>query len=163
MIKIAGISILVLIALLFVTGLMLDNAKTEAKLAKKEALENWAKAEALQKSLDTERANAAQVAQIETQYLEALNNAKSQNDSLRADVESGRAKLRIKATCPKHLPETTAADTGNDAGAAELTGGSRQAYYDLRDRHAKAISQILALQEFAVVCSKVPSNNSGRD
>lgn len=155
MIKIAGISIAVLLALLYVTGLKLDNAKTEAKLAKKEALENWAKAEALQKSLDTERTNAAEVAKIETQYLEALNNAKLQNDTLRADVESGRTKLRIKATCPKHLPETASADPGNDAGAPELTGSARQAYYDLRDRHAKAIEQIVALQGFARLCSQI--------
>lgn len=155
MIKIAGVAVAILLVLLYVTGLKLDNAKTEAKLAKKEALENWARAEALQKSLDTERANAAEVAKIETQYLEALNNAKAQNDSILADVESGRAKLRIKASCPKHLPETATADPGNDAGAAELAGSSRQAYYDLRDRHAKAIEQILALQGFARLCSQI--------
>lgn len=155
MIKIAGVAVAILLALLYVTGLKLDNAKAETKLAKKEALENWAKAEALQKSLDTERANAAEVAKIETQYLEALNNAKAQNDSLLADVESGRAKLRIKATCPKHLPETATADASNDAGSAELAGSSRQAYYDLRDRHAKAIEQIVALQGFARLCSQI--------
>lgn len=153
MIKVAGIAVAILLALLYITGLKLDTAKAEAKIARKEALESLAKAEALQKSLDTERANAAEVAKIETQYLEALNNAKAKNDSLLAVVESGRAKLRIKANCPKYLPKTASADPGNDAGAAELAGSSRQAYYDLRDRHAKAIEQILALQGFARLCS----------
>lgn len=103
------------------------------------------------KTLDLERATAVRLADSEKIHLEALTNAENQIDSLRADVESGRAKLRIKATCPA-VPKDATAEPGNDAAAPELTADARQAYWDLRRDHERVTAQILMLQDYAREC-----------
>ena len=105
-------------------------------------------------TLETERATAARLAESEKTALEELSNATAKIDSLRADVESGRAKLRVKAKCPA-VPQNAAAERSDDAAAPELSGDPRQAFFDLRREHEKAITQILLLQNYARECESM--------
>lgn len=106
------------------------------------------------KTLEAERATAARLADSEKTALEELANATSKIDSLRADVESGRAKLRIKATCPT-VPKDATAERPDDAVAPELTADARTAYFDLRRQHEQAIAQIKLLQNYVRECEKL--------
>lgn len=105
-------------------------------------------------TLETERATASRLAESEKTALEELSNATAKIDSLRADIESGRAKLRIKATCPA-VPQDATAERSDDAGSPELTADARQAYFDLRRQHEQALTQIKLLQNYVRECEKL--------
>ncbi|WP_422108941.1 lysis protein [Xenorhabdus bovienii] len=59
------------------------------------------------------------LAELETKHTQELDNAKSEIDTLRADVAAGRRKLRVQAICP--VSETTPSSSLDDATAARLT------------------------------------------
>ncbi|WP_038189686.1 lysis protein, partial [Xenorhabdus bovienii] len=83
-----------------------------------------------------------------------LTNAKSEIDTLRADVAAGRRKLRIKAICP--VSETTSSRSMGDAGTPQLTEAARQDYYDLLRMMAESERQTKYLQDYVnTECYKV--------
>lgn len=86
-------------------------------------------------------ANAA----IDKQYTGELARAKSEINHLRADVESGRRRLHIAATCTQRDTSTSGVD---DASTAELTPDARQNYFRLREQLATSEKQILGLQDY---------------
>lgn len=112
-------------------------------------------------TLESERETAARLAESEKTALEELANATTKIDSLRADIESGRAKLRIKATCPA-VPKDAATERSDDAGAPELTADARQAYFDLRRQHEQALTQIKMLQGYARECYQMSPKSDSR-
>lgn len=112
-------------------------------------------------TLEAERATASRLAESEKTALEELSNATAKIDSLRADVESGRTKLRIKATCPA-VPKDAAAERPDDAVAPELTADARQAYFDLRRQHEQALTQIKILQGYASECYQMYPKSDSR-
>lgn len=112
-------------------------------------------------TIEAERATAARLAESEKTALEELSNATAKIDSLRADVESGRAKLRIKATCPA-VPTNAPAERAHDAGAPELTADARTAYFDLRRQHEQALTQIKFLQNYARECYQIAPKSESR-
>lgn len=69
-------------------------------------------------------------------------------DSLRARVESGAVRLRVKATCPTRVPKASTTASGLDATSAELDPDARQNYYTLRSQIAQASAQIEGLQDY---------------
>ncbi|MEX0446034.1 lysis protein [Xenorhabdus sp. SGI246] len=69
-------------------------------------------------------------AELDNKYTQELANAKTEIDTLRADVAAGRRKLRIKATCP--VSETTASSGVGDATTVELTGETGSTAIDIR-------------------------------
>lgn len=112
-------------------------------------------------TLEAERATAARLAESEKTALEELSNATAKIDSLRADIESGRAKLRIKATCPA-VPKDAATERPDDAVAPELTADARSAYFDLRRQHEQALTQIKLLQGYASECYQMNPKSDSR-
>lgn len=86
---------------------------------------------------------------IDLKRTQELNHARAENDGLRRDVDDGRKRLRVKATCSAPVP--TGAGTGGlaDAGTAELSADTRPDYFTLRDQLALSRQMILGLQDHA--------------
>ncbi|MBD2786308.1 lysis protein [Xenorhabdus sp. DI] len=71
------------------------------------------------------------LAELDKAHTQELANAKTEIDTLRADVAAGRRKLRIKATCP--VPETTPPGSMGDGTAVELTREAGSTVLDIRE------------------------------
>ncbi|MDE1483972.1 lysis protein [Xenorhabdus bovienii] len=84
--------------------------------------------------------------ELDTKHTQELDNAKTEIDTLRADVAAGRRKLRIKAVCP--VSETTSSGSMGDAGTPQLTDAARQDYYDLLRMMAENERQTKYLQDY---------------
>ncbi|MDE9484279.1 lysis protein, partial [Xenorhabdus bovienii] len=92
-----------------------------------------------------QQARIQHLAEQDAKRLQELTNAKTEIDTLRADVAAGRRKLRIKAICP--VSETTPSSL-DDATAARLTESAIGNYWTLRERIVVANQQVLGLQEY---------------
>ncbi|WP_230578214.1 lysis protein [Xenorhabdus bovienii] len=73
---------------------------------------------------------------MDTKHIRELDNAKSEIDTLRADVAAGRRKLRISS------------GSMGDAGTPQLTEVARQDYYDLLRMMAENERQTKYLQDY---------------
>ncbi|PHM64675.1 lysis protein [Xenorhabdus sp. KJ12.1] len=87
-----------------------------------------------------------QLAKLDEIYIEKLANAKTEIDTLRADVAAGRRKLRIQASCP--VSETASSGSVGDAGTPQLTESAKQNYYDLLRMMAENRQQTEYLQDY---------------
>ncbi|WP_340619399.1 lysis protein [Xenorhabdus siamensis] len=87
-----------------------------------------------------------QLHELDTQHTQELAHARTEIDTLRADVAAGRRKLRIKATCP--VSETVTSSSVGDAGTPQLTESARQDYYRLREMMAENERQVKYLQDY---------------
>ncbi|MCP9268864.1 lysis protein [Xenorhabdus sp. XENO-1] len=93
-----------------------------------------------------QQARIQQLHELEAKHTQELANAKTEIDTLRADVAAGRRKLRIKATCS--VPETPSSRGMVDAGTPQLTEAARQDYYDLLRMMAENERQTKYLQDY---------------
>lgn len=84
---------------------------------------------------------------IDRNRTQELTDARTEIDALRLDVADGRQRLRVKATCSRTTPETTAAGVA-DEGTAELAADARPDYFTLRDQLALSKQMILGLQDY---------------
>lgn len=84
-------------------------------------------------------------AELDAKYTKDLADAQNTIDRLRDDVTAGTKRLSVRAKC---LPQTAAAGSVGDAGAAELSSDSRQDYYRLREQLASNDKQIRYLQDY---------------
>ncbi|WP_416777481.1 lysis protein [Xenorhabdus budapestensis] len=84
--------------------------------------------------------------ELDSKHTQELAHAKIEIDTLRADVATGRRKLRIKATCP--VSENTSFGGVGDAGTPQLTEAARQDYYRLREMMAENERQTKYLQDY---------------
>lgn len=92
--------------------------------------------------------DAALIAILEAQGYAALQEKQRENAALRAAVDAGRVRLRVKATCPQ-MPAApgTPQDPGlGDGAAAELDPAARQDYLDLRAGIGHQFQQLTACQ-----------------
>ena len=97
--------------------------------------------------------------QVDQKNTEELNHVRAENDSLRRDVDDGRQRLRIRATCRPPVPSATGAASVADAGSAELAADARSDYFTLRDQLALSRQMILGLQDYTrQVCLRMPAN-----
>ncbi|PHM50169.1 peptidase [Xenorhabdus hominickii] len=86
--------------------------------------------------------------------IEELAHAKTEIDTLLADVAAARRKLRVQAICP--VPETVASRSVGDAGTPQLTEAARQDYFDLLRMMAENEQQTKYLQDYVnTECYKV--------
>ncbi|CAI8979570.1 prophage endopeptidase [Pseudomonas sp. IT-P100] len=87
---------------------------------------------------------------IDLQRTQELTNARTEIETLRAAVDDGRQRLRIKATCSATAPANANAGAGSvaDAGTAELAADARSDYFTLRDQLALSKQMILGLQDY---------------
>jgi prophage endopeptidase len=101
-------------------------------------------------ALISERESAARVAALSQKNIEDLNNAKSEIDRLRLDVESGDAGLQVNAECPepRSVPSTGTSTGTPNATGPRLSNAAQRDYFTLRDRHAEATAQITGLQQY---------------
>lgn len=86
---------------------------------------------------------------VEAEQYALLRDAEKQNSQLRADVDAGRKRLRVNATCPAssdRLPETSPSTSVDNGAGPELDADARQSYYSLRDGIERVTKQLLACQ-----------------
>jgi len=86
-----------------------------------------------QSSLDaiaTMQRQQQEVASLDAKYTRELNNAKRENDRLRADVVAGHRRLRIQGT--SGMPKATASSCVGDGASIELNRGVGQTVLDIR-------------------------------
>lgn len=121
------------------------NAKT-AETLKSIAVAAADKQRELQNELDTEQAKWAA---IEAEQYALLRDAEKQNDQLRADVDAGRKRLRVNASCPAstdNLPETGSSSSVDNGAGPELNADARRNYYSLRSGIERVTNQLMACQ-----------------
>ncbi|MDX7999958.1 lysis protein, partial [Xenorhabdus sp. Reich] len=75
-----------------------------------------------------------------------LANAKTEIDTLRADVAAGRRKLRIKGTCP--VSETPSSGSMGDGTTVELTGETGSTVLDIREGIINDRAKLRYLQDY---------------
>lgn len=83
------------------------------------------------------------VAALDAKYTKELADAKSTINQLERDVDSGRKRLRISASC-----QTAAAPSVANAGTCELNPDSRRTYFNLREQLITTEKQVLGLQQY---------------
>ncbi|MCG3464148.1 lysis protein [Xenorhabdus bovienii] len=81
-----------------------------------------------------------------TKHIRELDNAKSEIDTLRADVAAGRRKLRIQAICP--VREATSSSSMGHATTVELTGEAGSTVLDIREDIINDLAKLRYLQEY---------------
>ncbi|PHM69284.1 lysis protein [Xenorhabdus kozodoii] len=86
------------------------------------------------------------LAELDTQHTQELANAKTEIDTLRADVAAGRRKLRIQASCP--ASETVASGGVDDATAVELSGETGSTVLDIREGIINDRAKLRYLQDY---------------
>ncbi|AJJ04938.1 bacteriophage Rz lysis family protein [Yersinia pseudotuberculosis] len=101
-----------------------------------------------QAALDQIETQRQDVAAIDIKYTRELADAKSENERLRADIESGTKRLQLNATCPKPVPKATGTTGMDDVTGPELTPAARRDYLSLRERIGIATTQIEGLQAY---------------
>ncbi|CAM3699747.1 lysis protein [Xenorhabdus thuongxuanensis] len=84
--------------------------------------------------------------ELDSKHTQELANAKTEINTLRADIAAGRRKLRIQATCP--VRESTSSGSVGDAGTPQLTEPAKQDYYDLLRMMAENERQTKYLQDY---------------
>ena len=84
---------------------------------------------------------------LDQKNTEELNLANAQIEALRRDVDDGRKRLSVRATCKPAVPSTTGAAGVADAGTAELAADARSDYFTLRNQLALSHEMILGLQD----------------
>ncbi|KJS42727.1 MAG: hypothetical protein VR70_03770 [Rhodospirillaceae bacterium BRH_c57] len=89
------------------------------------------------------------VAGIDAARTKDLMEARRETDALRADLDAGRRRLRLAATCPAPVPTAPGAAGLGNGGAPELTADARAAYLDLRAGIDTVTAQLLACQDYA--------------
>lgn len=122
----------------------------EAHTAALKDISDAAQAATAQALAETKAANAANAA-LDAKYSKELKDAQTSNAQLRDDVDTGKRRLRLAATCPARSDTQsgqTSASVLADGAGPELTGAGRSAYFTLRERIATATSQINGLQAY---------------
>ncbi|WP_340609406.1 lysis protein [Xenorhabdus bharatensis] len=84
--------------------------------------------------------------ELDTKHTQELANAKTEIDTLRADVAAGRRKLRIKATCP--VSEATSSSSVGDATTVELPRETGSTVLDIREGIINDRAKLRYLQEY---------------
>ncbi|WP_340611587.1 lysis protein [Xenorhabdus bharatensis] len=86
------------------------------------------------------------LSELDKIHTQELTNAKTEIDTLRADVAAGRRKLRIKATCP--VREATSSGSVGDATTVELSRETGQAVLDIREGIINDRAKLRYLQDY---------------
>jgi len=117
-----------LVVALFGLILRFDYLSEKVESQKVELAQKTEQLDAINETLKSERESLRIATENRAKYYLELESKENEIKDLRARVNSGAAKLRIKATCPP-----VAADRpGDNQAAPELTADARQAYFDLR-------------------------------
>ena len=74
------------------------------------------------------------VAAIDAKYTKELADAKTENETLRADVAAGRKRLRVNASCSAAVREATGPTSMDNATSPRLADAAERDYFTLRER-----------------------------
>ncbi|OKP02596.1 lysis protein [Xenorhabdus eapokensis] len=85
--------------------------------------------------------------ELDTRHTQELAHAKTEIDTLRADVAAGRRKLRIQAACPSVSKTVTSGSVVN-ATTVELSRETGQAVLDIREGIINDRAKLRYLQEY---------------
>ncbi|MDH0145146.1 lysis protein [Stutzerimonas stutzeri] len=85
---------------------------------------------------------------IDKKYAEEMTRAKSEIDDLRAAVDDGAKRLRVKASCPTVVSGATSTASLPNAAGAELDRAARSDYFSLRERVITTEKRLAGLQEY---------------
>lgn len=88
------------------------------------------------------------VAAIDAKYTKELVDAKTENETLRADVAAGRKRLRINATCPGSVREAPTTSGVDNATGPQLADTVTRDYFTLRERLMTMHKQLEGAQEY---------------
>ena len=88
------------------------------------------------------------VAAIDAKYTKELADAKTENETLRADVAAGRKRLRVNATCPGTVREATDTSSVDNATGPRLADTAERDYFTLRERLMTMQKQLEGAQEY---------------
>lgn len=142
-----------LIGLLFVMLIGITYYQTRVEKLKHDVAEISKVAKENQATIDLMTARNKLAAELDIKYAKELADAKSENDRLRADVESGSRRLRVNATCK--APNTSATSSVDDATSPRLNDSAQRDYLNLRERIGTATKQIAGLQDYITnICLK---------
>ena len=96
------------------------------------------------------------VAAIDAKYTKELADAKTENETLRADVAAGRKRLRVNATCPGTVREATGTSSVDNATGPRLADTAERDYFILRERLMTMQKQLEGAQEYIrTQCTKL--------
>ncbi|CDG21049.1 putative endopeptidase (Protein gp15) [Xenorhabdus poinarii G6] len=112
--------------------------------------ENAALGKSLSEQIDIntqQQTRLKQLAELDTKHTQELANAKTEIDTLRADVAAGRRKLRIKANCPS-VPNTVTSSSVVDATTVELSGATGSTVLDIRENIINDLAKLKYLQDY---------------
>ncbi|MBC8947186.1 lysis protein [Xenorhabdus indica] len=84
--------------------------------------------------------------ELDSKHTEELAHAKTEIDTLRADIAAGRRKLYIQATCP--VSETTASGSVGTPTTVELTGETESTVLDIREGVINDRAKLRYLQKY---------------
>lgn len=85
---------------------------------------------------------------IDVKRTEELNRAQEQIDALHSDVDAGRQRLSVRATCRPVVSAASSTVGVADADTTELAADARQDYFTLRSQLALSKQMILGLQDY---------------
>ena len=74
------------------------------------------------------------VAALDAKYTKELADAKTENETLRADVAAGRKRLRVNASCSAAVREATGPTSMDNATSPRLADTAERDYFTLRER-----------------------------
>lgn len=118
-----------------------DNARTSLNLAKKSV-------EQLQSHIEKTNQQLKAIQQIDKEYQEKLQHAKTENDRLLNDLNNAHKRLFVKVKCPA-LPDTAATTSGvNATTRAELDRENAKRIIRITQDGDSAIMQLNTLQKY---------------
>ncbi|MCG3464033.1 lysis protein [Xenorhabdus bovienii] len=138
-----------IIALIVTTGIATFGSYHYSTEYEKQKEANGRQATEIQQLTDTlnyQNTHIDMLHEMDAKHIRELDNAKSEIDTLRADVAAGRRKLRIKAVCPVH--ETTSSGGVGTPTTVELSRESGQAVLDIREGIINDRAKLRYLQEY---------------
>ncbi|WP_416778176.1 lysis protein [Xenorhabdus budapestensis] len=94
----------------------------------------------------TQQERIQQLHELDKTHTQELAHAKTEINTLRADVAAGRRKLRIKAACP--MSETTSSGDVVNGTPVELTGETGSTVLDIREGIINDRAKLRYLQEY---------------
>ncbi|PHM52824.1 lysis protein [Xenorhabdus sp. KK7.4] len=97
-------------------------------------------------TIDYQSTHIDMLHELDSKHTQELANAKTEIDTLRADVAAGRRKLRIQATCP--VREATSSGSVGTPTSVELTGETGSTVLDIREGIINDRAKLSYLQEY---------------
>lgn len=100
-----------------------------------------------QDTIDDMQTRQRDVAALDAKYTGELADGKATIDELQRDVDSGKRRLQLNATCiaKSNIPSTSGVD---DAASPRLTESAQRDYLTLRERISTITQQLTGLQQY---------------